>query len=1252
MASRARNGRRNGQSSNGGATAKSTSSQPLQGPLWNKERIEREYGAGISLKPQWAANAKSPLANHMSTNLGRAMDVPYVARHGNINGKKVYRVTAAVDPQQGIIGIGDHSEKKEAEKLAALSALLQLVQAGLIDHGDVKAKSGSTPSGSTPSPASGETAILSNGTAITYDRARQFMEYYCARYKFGKPDIDFVQSASKTRHVKTSTESWDAIMTVGGRRIGMGSAQNKKLAQMKCFLDVAQYLESCDQDLWQDFELSLKKGNKNGDSSPPPQLLFKLSNELSGDIGGLCQDIKQSYLFRNAPQSASNDESRSLPTWSSSATLQASEEELENKSVALKDKLSAYLVNPSLGKMRQQRQSLPVTSKAADIIATVDSNDVTIVMAATGSGKTTQIPQLLLDDYIEKGKGAYCNVLCTQPRRLAAMSVAERIADERGDVLGNEVGYQVRFDSKPAQHNGSITFCTTGIFLKRMHSALGETADSGAIKQMDSITHIVVDEVHERDIDTDLSLVVLKRLLADRKARGKPLKVILMSATIDPTLFKTYFADERGRPAPVAEIPGRTFPVERFYLDKIVPDIKGQMSPRDGWVFQDKSVATYLARELSEDPSVFGPNKGMELDIPYPLVALTIAYVMKRSADGHVLVFLPGWLEIKKVSDILLNGSNSLLGLRFSDSSKYSIHYLHSSIPAAEQKEVFRPPPEGVRRIILATNIAETSVTIPDVVYVVDTARVKEKRYDPHSHMSSLVSAWVGQSNLNQRAGRAGRHREGEYFGLLSKARYESLETHQLVEMKRSDLSEVVMHVKALNLGEVEEVLAAAIEPPDPSRIVAAMQTLLMLGALDPQQNLTSLGRVLLHIPIEAAIGKLLIYGSFFRCLDSALTLAAVLTNRDPFLSPPLMKEQADRIKASWSPKAFRSDPIAILAAYSTWSEMDDKGEWNRGSKFCSDNFLSKPTLLQIKQVRRSLLQSLQQAGVIAVSAGGTVRQMGRLREVPRRLNEHSDRLPLLAALIAMASAPNFAIRTSEKMCRTEQDKAVMIHPSSVNSNRRDKADPNIGEASDRLERKIYAFSEKTRNVPLGGKAESATTHIRNVTRLDPMTYLLFGAYRLRAVSGGIEADGWLSITGRLDILDDVQRLKLLVDKCLLRVFEGVNRSLSVGRDHQKKSIPTSEEHVENRGNVEMDDENQVDDDIESERESEDEDEIVNEGKRKVVEPLSKDEIRELELLTTDLIKILDAYAAERRGDKSRYQSRSVTPDLNSPMRR
>jgi small subunit ribosomal protein S24e len=200
-----------------------------------------------------------------------------------------------------------------------------------------------------------------------------------------------------------------------------------------------------------------------------------------------------------------------------------------------------------LESIRFTRNSLPIYTRAADILDHIQENEVTICMAATGSGKTTQIPQIILDDYISRGDGASCNIICTQPRRLAAISVAQRVAKERGGIVGKgEIGYQVRFEAKLPEPHGSITFCTTGIFLKRMQSAFQDDNSEG---YLDNVTHVIVDEVHERDVNTDLLLVVVKRLLADRKAKGKPLKVVLMSATIDPVLFQQYFANEQGHPA-------------------------------------------------------------------------------------------------------------------------------------------------------------------------------------------------------------------------------------------------------------------------------------------------------------------------------------------------------------------------------------------------------------------------------------------------------------------------------------------------------------------------------------------------------------------------------------------------------------------------------------------------------------------------------------------------------------------------------
>lgn len=873
---------------------------------------------------------------------------------------------------------------------------------------------------------------LSDGTAVTYERARQFMDYYCRRFDFGQPDIDF-----EPRNTKGQT-AWEATMSVGGRRIGLGSAKNKKDAQINCYVDVTQYLESCDKQLWDQFVQAAKSGK---DLGLAPNVYFQMSDRLNDDVQDLCTDIKKSVLFKNRPSvgnlaSATGPGSTDtgLGPWRprpvSSATI-------AERSKTLLDRRTSYLANPKFDKMRQSREALPVYTRSSDILKHIEENEITIVMAATGSGKTTQIPQLILDDWIEKSQGGKCNIFCTQPRRIAAMSVAHRIANERGETLGRggSVGYQVRFEHKLPDENGSVTFCTIGVFLRKMQTALLRGGD----RVLDNVTHVIVDEVHERDVDTDLLLVVLKRLLADRKAKGNPLKVVLMSATIDPTLFQKYFPDQNGEPAKVVEVPGRSFPVEKHFLDDFVRDLP--VSKETNWVFREDKVKKYLERQMGTNASSIlnaagavpsravtstRPENDEDLEIPYPLVALTIAHVMNKSDSGHVLVFLPGWEEIQAVFK-LINDRNRALGVNLADSSRYSVHILHSTIPLAEQQQIFEPPPAGIRRIILSTNIAETSVTIPDVVYVVDTAKIKENRFDPERHISSLVSAWVGTSNLNQRAGRAGRHRPGEYYGVISKDQSERLHTHQTVEIKRVDLSNVVMHVKALNFPgmEAEEVLASCIEPPAPERVAAAIQSLTMAGALDHKKALTSLGRVLLQLPVEVQVGRLVLLGSLFRCLEQALTLAAILTNRDPFLCPPLMKKEAQAAKDSWADEEFRSDALSVLNAYNTWWEFERKGDYSGGSRFCGDNFLSKATLLTISKIKSHLLQSLFDAGVIDVSAGGLSGSSSRT--IPPQLNENGDSLPLLAALIATAAQPKFAVRTSPMTYRTPHDKVCWL---------------------------------------------------------------------------------------------------------------------------------------------------------------------------------------------------------------------------------
>jgi len=412
-----------------------------------------------------------------------------------------------------------------------------------------------------------------------------------------------------------------------------------------------------------------------------------------------------------------------------------------------------------------------------------------------------------------------------------------------------------------------------------------------------------------------------------------------------------------------------------------------------------------------------------------------------------------------------------------------------------------------------------------------------------------------------------------------------------------------------------------------------------MVGALDEDQNLTSLGRVLLQLPVDVAMGRLVLYGSFFKCLDQALTLAAILTNRDPFMAPLQHKEAGNNIKNSWSPMEFRSDALAILFAYNEWWEKQSRGHFSVANQFCSDNFLSKTTLLTIQRIKEQLLQSLYHAGVIDVSAGGTLGHAGdrapRGLMVPPALNTNGDSLPLLAALIAIASQPNFAVRTSDKVYKTAQDRATFIHPGSVNHRKR--IEP---ENSSHMEKQLFAFVEKSRNVSnlSGGTPQ---TYLRTSTRLDPMTYMLFGAYNIEDTQRGLECDNWLSVSGPTDGLDGVSRLKGYMETVMLRVFEGIGKSM--GRHRQSSRTQAARPGIYRPPAQRL---HEADTPINSD----DEDDSTS----PVDKALSPREISELDAFTRDLVRILDRYSEERVATQSRRNSRPATPmngfsPMNSP---
>jgi len=540
------------------------------------------------------------------------------------------------------------------------------------------------------------------------------------------------------------------------------------------------------------------------------------------------------------------------------------ERNIQMKSEMLLRRLEAYEADQSTEQMRKVRAELPLNQFSKECLKLFENNDVCVLVGATGSGKTTQVPQIILDEYIRAGKGAECNVICTQPRRIAATSVAKRVAEERNEDLRNSVGYIVRWAHAPPAWNGSITFCTTGVLLRQLHNGW---------KALEGVTHVLIDEVHERDVQIDLLLVLLKRMLEARRQGNPdapPVKIILMSATIDTTLFRKYFGS--GYPngeCPYIEIPGRIYPVEKFYLD----DVKTILSqyPEAASIFaRDVSTAKYLTKETmerkdiekfmkqeEEEPEETGIDwsrtgsaweaedasfKEEASDQPDRMIAYLIAHLCTKKTDGAILVFLPGMREITSLDKAMK--SQIFLGQDFTDETRFKVFMLHSSIPAMQQ-DVFEPLERG-RKIILATNIAETSVTIPEVVYVIDTCKHREKRYSQIRQSQALVCTWISQSSARQRAGRAGRVRAGEYYALVYPERHSLLSVGENAEIKRSDLQSVCLDIRSFGITDpIGQVLEEAIEPPSSLAIRTAINALKSLGALDEKETVTPLGSIL-----------------------------------------------------------------------------------------------------------------------------------------------------------------------------------------------------------------------------------------------------------------------------------------------------------------------------------------------------------------------------------------------------------------------
>jgi ATP-dependent RNA helicase DHX29 len=539
-------------------------------------------------------------------------------------------------------------------------------------------------------------------------------------------------------------------------------------------------------------------------------------------------------------------------------------------------------------------------------------------------------------------------------------------------------------------------------------------------------------------IDTDFLLIILRSLLE----RRPELKVVLMSATVDANRFSKYLND-----APILTVPGRTFPVQTRYLEDAIEltNYAGfSEDARKGGRSSDNDDDDEIVSEKSGIPSKlpgYSPatrevlSTYDEYAIDYDLVVRLIEAVafdpQLSKFSSAVLVFLPGIAEIRQLND--------LLGGHPSFNRQWLIYPLHSTISSEDQQAAFLIPPPGVRKIVLATNIAETGVTIPDITCVIDAGKHKEMRFDERRQLSRLTQSFISRANAKQRRGRAGRVQEGLCFHLFTKHRHDALMTDQQTpEMLRLSLQDLVMRTKICKLGDIEETLSQALDPPSSRNIRRAIDALIEVDALTPGEELTSLGRQIAKLPLDAHLAKLVLLSTSFGCVDVAITIAAVLSSKSPFLTPFGAKQRADIARLAF--KKGDSDLLTTYNAYCAWRAVCTTPGRSE-MQFCHKNFLSPQNLGNIEDLKAQLFSSLVEAGFIQLSpderrALQRYRSTSRYRafvEVPAQYDSHSANDILVNSVIATAFYPKILTREGKGWRNISNNQTVSLAPTSVN---------------------------------------------------------------------------------------------------------------------------------------------------------------------------------------------------------------------------
>lgn len=561
-------------------------------------------------------------------------------------------------------------------------------------------------------------------------------------------------------------------------------------------------------------------------------------------------------------------------------------------------KRKAMGVAPSFGYAKpvdktiaEQRESLPIAKLKSQLLHAIQDNQILVVVGETGSGKSTQMTQYLAEaGYTQSRK----RIACTQPRRVAAMSVAKRVAEERGCRLGEEVGYSIRFEDCTSVET-EIKYMTDGMLLR-------EVLTDADLKQY---SVIMLDEAHERTIATD----VLFGLLKDCVKRREDLKVIVTSATLDAEKFSSYFHS-----CPIFTIPGRLYPVEVLFAKDPISD------------YIEESLLTVMRIHLTEP-------------------------------GGDILLFLTGQEEIDTAAEMLY-GRMKALGKNVPE---LIILPVYSALPSEMQTRIFDPAPPGSRKVVIATNIAEASLTIDGILYVVDPGFAKQKVYNPKLGMDSLVVAPISQASARQRKGRAGRTGPGKCFCLYTESAYmnEMLPT-SVPELQRSNLAHTVLTLKAMGINELLDF--DFMDPPPAPYLISAMERLYSLGALDEEGLLTRLGRTMSQFPLDPMLSKMLLASVDLGCSEEILTVVAMLGVQSVFYRPKEKQGQADQKKSKFHQP--EGDHITLLTVYNQWKKNRFSSPW------CYDNFVQARSLKRAQDVRKQLVTIMDRFKLDIVSAG------------------------------------------------------------------------------------------------------------------------------------------------------------------------------------------------------------------------------------------------------------------------------------------